>query len=347
MKSERRHELEHNELADWLGQTIRTVKPYTNMILGGLALVVASVVAYGIWSRVSGTKTAAAWDELALALEEPEKLAAFIEKHPGTDPGYTAMLVQADIYLGNGCYSLFVNKPLANNDLQKATDLYLAVRDKCQTPALRERAFFGLARAYESTGRLEDAEKCYKQVSDQWPDGALAPAAAVRLRDLQKKSTKAFYDRFVKFEPKMPAGGATGERPAFDPSTLTEPPTTESGGNAPKTPMDLKDMRLDPSAPPAKEPEPRAPEPNQPEPKQPESKQPEAETKQPETKQPEPEVKQPGDAPPPAGSSDAPKPDAPKSDAPATEPPKPDAPKPEAPKPDEPAPSEMPGDDNK
>ena len=40
MKSERRHELEQNALADWMTDLIETLKPYANYILAGTLAVV-------------------------------------------------------------------------------------------------------------------------------------------------------------------------------------------------------------------------------------------------------------------------------------------------------------------
>ena len=51
MKSQRRHELEQNELAQWLGGLIAKLKPYQNFLLGVLLVLLVGTVAYAIWSR--------------------------------------------------------------------------------------------------------------------------------------------------------------------------------------------------------------------------------------------------------------------------------------------------------
>ena len=45
MKAERRHELKHNQLADWLEARIELLRPHTTGILLGLALLAAIVFA--------------------------------------------------------------------------------------------------------------------------------------------------------------------------------------------------------------------------------------------------------------------------------------------------------------
>ncbi len=52
MKAERRHELQHNELADWLAATAERLRPYSRAILGvTIAAVVLLLAYYLITSR--------------------------------------------------------------------------------------------------------------------------------------------------------------------------------------------------------------------------------------------------------------------------------------------------------
>ena len=51
MKTERRHELQTNILADWLGHKTEAIRPYFKLILGGIAavLIVAIVATVASW----------------------------------------------------------------------------------------------------------------------------------------------------------------------------------------------------------------------------------------------------------------------------------------------------------
>ena len=49
MKSERRHELQHNDLADWFLTTYESMLPYRTVIIFGTLLVVVAAVAWTIW----------------------------------------------------------------------------------------------------------------------------------------------------------------------------------------------------------------------------------------------------------------------------------------------------------
>ncbi len=68
MKSERRHELQHNDLAEWAVRTYEGVLPYRLSILGVILLLVVGVVAWEIWHGHSESQAVEAWN----AVEVPE-----------------------------------------------------------------------------------------------------------------------------------------------------------------------------------------------------------------------------------------------------------------------------------
>jgi tetratricopeptide (TPR) repeat protein len=233
MKGQRRHELERNELADWLAKTFAAIKPYQNAILGVVLLVVVVTVGYSWWARQSAGGRTAGWDAFHEAfgrlLRDEASAADFDDiarQHPDTNVALWAGVLAGDLHLAIGCNMLFVNKGMANQELRDAEDDYLRVLGaKRSGSEFRERATFGLARARESQGNLQKAVEHYEEVRTQWPDGAYAKAAAARLEDLKRPETRLLYDRFAKFDPK-PASllgpDVPGTGPAFDPNTLRE-----------------------------------------------------------------------------------------------------------------------------
>jgi len=233
MKGQRRHELERNELADWLAKTFAAIKPYQNAILGVVLLVVVATVGYSWWARQSAGGRAAGWDAFHEAfgrLSQGEASAADFEsiadQHPDTDVALWARVLAGDLHLAVGCNMLFVNKGIANQELRDAEDDYLKVLNaKRSGSEFRERATFGLARARESQGNLQKAVEHYEEVRREWPDGAYAKAAAARLEDLKRLETRLLYDRFAEFHPKpAPLLGpdVPGTGPSFDANTLRE-----------------------------------------------------------------------------------------------------------------------------
>jgi predicted negative regulator of RcsB-dependent stress response len=239
MKSKRRHELEQNELADWLAATIAGIKPYQNLILGVVLVLVVAGAGYAWWARQSGTQNAEAWDQFYAAFDsalhsgDVAKLATVTEQYPNTPAAHWAAVVAGDLHLADGCNKLFESKASGNNELRKAMQYYMTVLDQSRNSTLRERATYGLARAREALGELEAAGRLYQQVKQDWPDGAYAAAAANRLADLEKPATKAMYDRFAKFDPKpafLDGPGTPGQRPPFQLEDLPEGgPLYESG----------------------------------------------------------------------------------------------------------------------
>ena len=231
MKSERRHELQHNELATWLINSFQTVKPYQNLLFAVVAAVLVAVLGYTLWTRDAASRTSQAWDQFNAVVQsrDPAKLTKLSEEYPNTPVGTTAAVVAADDHLQEGCERLFVNKALAQTELNKAIDLYRLVLEQTQVPMQLERATFGLARAHEAKGELEAAEKLYGEVAARWPNGTFTAAANGRLEDLKRPATKRFYDQFAHFDPKPAFTGKPGEQPAFDMKSLpTEGPPSVS-----------------------------------------------------------------------------------------------------------------------
>ena len=64
MKSERRHELQHNELAEWLANMAKTIQPYQNWSLTAVLVVLLVVAGYTVWSRKAAAETAQAWNAM-------------------------------------------------------------------------------------------------------------------------------------------------------------------------------------------------------------------------------------------------------------------------------------------
>jgi len=229
MKSERRHELEKNTLADWLGNAIEQIKPYASTILLGILGIVVVWFAANWWMEHNSAAQANAWDAYYTAFEDPNPSEGFgkvAELYPRSDVALWATVSEADFRLNYGSNQLFsANRVMAKQELKKAIDGYLTVLTQATLPPLRERATFGLARAKEAMGDLDEAIKSYEEVVKQWPDGAYHADAQHRIDALNRQSTRQFYDAFAKAEPQpVPADVGTG--PEFNDKTLPEGPST-------------------------------------------------------------------------------------------------------------------------
>lgn len=225
MKTKRRHELATNELADWLGAKIELLKPYATAILATALAVAVGSAAYTYFSGRTASKQQVAWDRYLQALDttmrsgEPDLLRDVAEQFPSAKAGLWARLSLANIQLSKGVDELYNDRAAANKLLDESIQSFLEVREQAPPNSLpAEQATFGLAQAYESKNKLEDARREYDKVVTDWPDGVLAAQAKQRLADLKRPAVKEFYDWFAKREPKPRP--KPGDKPDFDLDSL-------------------------------------------------------------------------------------------------------------------------------
>jgi len=241
MKSKRRHELQHNALADWLIKTGKTLAPYQNHITWGVVIVLVVIAVWMVWNKTTGSRMAAAWAQFGRGLDERniEQIANVAKDYPGTNAARMAKLVIADERLANGCDQMFRDKAVAQQALNQAIQAYQAELRDSRGDMFHERATFGLARATEAKGEdLKAAEELYQKIVDKWPHGAFGQAAKHRLADLQRQEIKQLYDDFRNFNPKPTVPDEpvfSGPKPKFDESDMPK----ERPGEMP-APGDIK-----------------------------------------------------------------------------------------------------------
>jgi hypothetical protein len=240
MKSERRHELQHNELAEWLFKTGEQIKPHQNLILAVVAAIVVVVIGSTWWSRHSAGRINQAWTDLGRAMDagNPDLLGNVAEEYPNTVAGQTAAAIVGDIRLASACNQRFASATIAQKELKAAQDSYSKILENGTSESLRERATYGMARVRETDGRLDAAKQLYGEVVSKWPEGAYAAAAKRRLADFKEAETKKMFASLRKFEPK----GEFAEEPGvFTPPPSNSPPNFDMPKEPPVNdrPIDL------------------------------------------------------------------------------------------------------------
>lgn len=226
MKTERRHELQTNQLADSLGHWIEAIEPYKRLVAGGAVLVVLLIAALVYANSKSSAKVAAAWNDYFKAANsgDPNQLDDTAEKYPGTPVAIWSYLVAADIRLAQGNDRLLKDKHDGRDQLHKAEEGYELVLKDARDPMLKQRAMFGLARTQESLGNLPDARKSYDELAKKYPNGPFLAYADRRAADLNKDSTKEFYDWLAHYEPPAMKSSLTpGLKPDFSHESLDNP----------------------------------------------------------------------------------------------------------------------------
>jgi hypothetical protein len=226
MKSERRHELQHNALSDALGDWTVKLEPYSRMIAGAVVLLLALGIAVAWVSGKGQRRVADGWDEYFDAVNNLDRprLTEIAEKYAGTSVAPWARIVAADIALNEGTSQLFSDKTQGRELLRQAVDNYQTVFREGYDETITQRALYGLGRAHESLAGLDDLEKArgdYEKLIKGWPSGVYSTAAKERLADLQQGSTKKFYDWFAKYEPPK-AASPSGRKPEFIEESLNK-----------------------------------------------------------------------------------------------------------------------------
>jgi hypothetical protein len=206
MKTERRHELQTNTLADWTGQHIEQMRPHGKKVLGaailGAAIIITAVV------LVSDRQDAKqlAWNDfyLAFALRDREALAKVSQNHPGTKVALWAQKSQADLDLSSGLTALYTNRDEAYRLLGEARQSYGDVVDRAAgDDQLLVPALLGLAQVNEATNNLDKARDYYQKLVQQYAGTSEAEQAASRLEALKDPEEQQFYAWFDRQKPSL------------------------------------------------------------------------------------------------------------------------------------------------
>jgi len=212
-------ELEGNALAEKTLEIVDRLRPHANAILLALGGGVAVLAAWVLVSSQTATTRSQAWESFLTGLSggDPQAFDDVVRRYPGTPAAEWSRLVMADMALIDGTELLFVNKEQARPRLQAAADLYGSILAARPAAMLAERATFGLAKARESLGQLDEARRGYAAVAAEHPDGALAGLARTHAATLDRESTRQWYDWFAAQSIVPPA-----EKPAEPPAKPQE-----------------------------------------------------------------------------------------------------------------------------
>jgi hypothetical protein len=253
MKAEKRHELQQNELADWLGEHIESAKPYAGTIA---FVVIGTVVAIGLGiylMNAGNPASAAGWSDYFSAFNDREPAVALNQlatERPGTPAALWALQSVGDINLSQGSLQLFSDREEAKRMLDKAEEAYKKVEADASADALlRSRARLGLAKLYEATNRPDEAKKFFELVAQEQKDTAIGKVAAQGVERLSDPRNVALLAWFAEQKPRKPApfpgaGGIPGlpndlpERPDLSLPGLGG--TTGAGLDQPGTGLNLE-----------------------------------------------------------------------------------------------------------
>jgi hypothetical protein len=217
MKSERRHELQHNDLAEWAVRTWEAILPYRLSILGVTLLVIVGVVAWEIWRGHSESQAADAWNAVSVPeavwfpVYESQNYPGAMDKanqnYAGTPAGDWAQVLTADSCLFLGEAQIMGNKEAATNFLNNAVERYEKTMAASMGPMAHERAMFGKARILETAGKLPEATAAYQDLNKEFPQGTYKAIADQRLSQLGKPEAAELYKAVAEYKPNVKKEG--------------------------------------------------------------------------------------------------------------------------------------------
>jgi hypothetical protein len=114
------------------------------------------------------------------------------------------LLTVADMHLGQGAALLYSDRAEAQKYLDQAKSAYERVA-AADDAMLKTRARLGLAKAYESLCKPDEALKYYDLVAATEKDSAIGKSAAEAAQRLKSQEKDDFLEWFVKQTPKRPA----------------------------------------------------------------------------------------------------------------------------------------------
>ncbi len=256
MKTAKRHELQTNELADWIGKKIDAIQPYSRAIVGVIVVALVAVFAGMYLSRQNAAQSAQGWQAYFAAMEsgnpDAEALIDGLNEvattFADTDAGLWARQSTADMYLTQGAQQLYLDRAEAEGLFSKAFSNYQMVISNAQPPLLQQRAWYGLAATYEAQNQLDKAVDAYQHIVQQWPESSIGKQAAENIAQLSKAETRDFYQWFFAQAPRPPAPQrpdlSGGNRPIFG-DLPDRPADDRSGGAGPPLGDSLLDFGAD------------------------------------------------------------------------------------------------------
>ena len=224
MSSERRHQLEHNELAVWLFKVNKSIEPHSKKIA---ILVSVSIVALLAWSFFSSEEVAKRSDATLQLIQasgsgDAVMLGQVAESYQGTASGDWAKLYEGQALVSQGIQTIFTDRTGAEELLQQAEDALLSAVNSSTETLLVSRGHYGIAQAREALGEVEKAIESYNQVIQVNESEAMVKRAEARKEALERPESQAFLAWFSEQD--------------FSPPDPSLPPTLPSGNTLPEMP---------------------------------------------------------------------------------------------------------------
>jgi len=208
MKSQRRHELKSNELADTLDQVWEFVRQHGSKLLAGVLLGLLAVAVGLYLHRNAARERAQAWQRLYAAIsggssDRPDDLRRMAEQAGDKSLSALAWVHVGDMFLAE--------YQLGEGDRSKAAGqaeqaYQTVIREHPDNTLAKIQAQMNLGVLYESLGRWDEAKKIYQDVSG---DSSLAGIGLGRFVNYRLRNLAEWQQQPTKFASTAPATNPT------------------------------------------------------------------------------------------------------------------------------------------
>ena len=248
-KTERRHELQQNDLAVYLERANKRIEPYSKQILVGILLVLAVGVAYSFYNSERAAEASMATMELIqntnVPSQDSEALSNINTNYIETSAGKLAKLYEGMALVSQGNQDIYTERAAAEESLEKGIQVLTDTANSTDDTLIESRAHLGVALANVTLGNNEAAIAAYKQVIEANESEAMVDNAKSRIESLSNPSTQEFANWFKtadftpaalpNLDPALPPASDLPEMPDFDlnlPGLTTPTPNTNTDSEA-------------------------------------------------------------------------------------------------------------------
>ena len=159
MKTERRHELQNNDLVALAEKYAGDVKPHAKKIVGVAIVVAVGLVAMMLMRSRGQSAAENGWTSYFTAVSQSdlEGLLEIARKYPRTPAGAWAMQSAGDINLATGSVNLYQDREEAMERFEKAKENYTKATERASDDLLKQRSLMGLAQTHEALNEFDEA----------------------------------------------------------------------------------------------------------------------------------------------------------------------------------------------
>lgn len=241
MNSERRHELQENELASVIDRVNAKIEPYSKPIAAIVAMAFIGLLGWGFYSSLQAEHRSDATYQLIEGSVggDSETLATVAATYPETPMAAWARLYQGSQKMGAGINALFTSRDEAVELLNEANSAYEEALALSNDTLIQSRAHYGLARIAESLGKTDEAIAHYEATMDAGESVEMMTESQQRIKLLSKPAAKNFLTWFDEQDfstadpslpPALPSDQMLPDLPDlnFPDLELSNPPAAES-----------------------------------------------------------------------------------------------------------------------